>query len=40
MRAMTTKTLTIIEKDGKTAKDKDPNLPPEKLEKLYRARHA
>ncbi len=33
---MTTKTLTIIEKDGRTAKDKDPNLPPEQLEKLYR----
>ena len=31
-----TKALTIIEDDGKTAKDKDPNLPVEQLEKLYR----
>ncbi len=33
---MTTKTLMIIEKDGRAAKDKDPNLSPEVLRKLYR----
>ena len=32
---MTTKALKIIEKDGKAAKDKDPNLSPEVLRKLY-----
>ena len=31
-----TKLLTIIEKDGKAAKNKDPNLPGEQLKKLYR----
>ncbi len=30
-----TKYLSIIEKDGKTAKGKDPNLKPEQLKKLY-----
>ncbi len=30
-----TKLLTIIEKDGKAAKNKDPNLPPEQLKRLY-----
>lgn len=34
---MTTKALMIIEKDGKAAKDKDPNLSPEVLRKLYAA---
>ncbi len=33
---MTTKVLTIIEKDGKAAKDKDPNLSAEELRDLYR----
>ena len=32
---MTSKVLTIIEKDGKVAKDKDPNLSGEELVKLY-----
>lgn len=31
-----TKLLTIIEKDGKAAKNKDPNLPTEQLHSLYR----
>ncbi len=34
---MTSKVLTIIEKDGKAAKDKDPNLSGDELVKLYRA---
>lgn len=33
---MTTKALSIIELDGKTAKGKDPNLPAEELRRLYR----
>jgi 2-oxoisovalerate dehydrogenase E1 component alpha subunit len=32
---MTTKLLTVIEKDGKVAKDKDPNLSAERLQRLY-----
>ena len=32
---MTSKALMIIEKDGRAAKDKDPNLSPEVLRKLY-----
>jgi len=32
---MTTKALMIIEKDGRAAKDKDPNLSPEVLRMLY-----
>ncbi len=31
-----TDVLTIIEKDGKAAKDKDPNLPADELKNLYR----
>ncbi len=33
---MTSKVLTIIENDGKAAKDKDPNLSSEELVRLYR----
>lgn len=33
---MTSKVLTIIERDGKAAKSKDPNLAPEQLRELYR----
>ncbi len=33
---MTSKLLTIIEKDGRAAKDKDPNLSPEALKRLDR----
>ncbi|MCA8942810.1 MAG: pyruvate dehydrogenase (acetyl-transferring) E1 component subunit alpha [Planctomycetes bacterium] len=33
---MTTKLLTIIEKDGKAAKDKDPNLSDAELRRVYR----
>ena len=33
---MSLELLTILDKDGKAQKGKDPNLPPEELKKLYR----
>ena len=32
-----TEPLTIIEKDGKAARDKDPNLSADELKRLYRS---
>ena len=33
---MSLEVLTILDKDGKAQKGKDPNLPPEELKRLYK----
>ena len=33
---MTLELVTILDKDGKAQKGKDPNLPPDELKRLYR----